>query len=76
MGDLEVLNDVGRAGRAAGSVLRTMDSSCKVLTGHGCDNQRLNTARINRTYGEIKQLPDYRRASLPQILQQIQVIVR
>jgi hypothetical protein len=76
IGDLEVLNDMGRSGKATGSVLRTADSSCKVLTGHSCDSQQLNTPQINRTYGEIKQLPDYRRASLPQILQQLQTIVR
>lgn len=76
VGDLEVLNDMGRSGRTTGEVLRTIDSSCKVLTGHSCDKQQLNTAQINRTYGEIKQLPDYRHAPIPQILQQIQVIVR
>ena len=76
LGDLEVLNDMGSNGRAVGSLLRTADSSCKVLTGHSCDNQRLNTPKINRTVGEIKQLPDYRGASLPHILQQVQVILR
>ena len=77
LGDLEVLNDMGKGGRQTGSVLRTINSSCKVLTGHSCNKRRLNSAQINRTYGEIKQLPDYRRAgSLPQIVQQLQHITQ
>jgi hypothetical protein len=76
LGDLELLNDMGSNGRAVGSLLRTADSSCKVITGHACDNQRLNSAQINRTVGELKQLPDYRSASLPHKIQQVQVILR
>jgi hypothetical protein len=76
VGDLEILNDMGKSGKAVGSVLRTVDSSCKVLTGHSCDSQQLNTPQINRMYGELKQLPDYRRASLPFILQEIQIFTR
>jgi len=76
IGDLEILNDMGQTGKTVGSVLRTADSSCKVLTGHSCDAQQLNTPQINRTYGELKQLPDYRRASIPQILQEIQIFTR
>lgn len=76
VGDLEILNDMGQAGKTTGSVLRTIDSSCKVLTGHSCDRQQLNTAQINRTYGELKQLPDYRRAPLPHILQEVQIFTR
>lgn len=76
IGDLQVLNDMGKSGKAVGSVLRTIESSCKVISGHSCDAQRLNTPQINRTYGEVKQLPDYRKASLPVILQEIQIFTR
>ena len=76
IGNLEVLNDMGRAGKTTGSVLRTTDSSCKVLTGHSCDKHQLNTAQINRTWGEVKQLHDYRNASVPQKLQELQLFVR
>lgn len=76
VGNLEVLNDAGKNGKTAGSVIRTIDSSCKVVTGHSCDKQKLNTAQINRTYGEIKQLPDYRNKSLPYILQEVRIFTR
>jgi hypothetical protein len=76
VGDLEILNDMGRSGRTTGEVMRTIDSSCKVLTGHSCDRQQLNTAQINRTYGEIKQVPYYRHAPLPHILQEVQIFTR
>lgn len=57
IGDIEALNDAGRAGKTTGQVLRTIDSVCKRTTGHACDSNRLNTAEINRFYGNIKQLP-------------------
>ncbi len=76
VGNLEVLNDVGKTGKTTGSIIRTIDSSCKVMTGHSCDKQKLNTPQINRTYGEIKQLPDYRGKSLPYILQEVRIFTR
>lgn len=73
VGDLEVLNDMGKTGKAIGSVGRTIDSSCKVLTGRSCDSVRVDTSTIKRTVGGIKSLPYVLNTkSVPHILQEVQ----
>lgn len=70
LGDIQALNDLGPIGKQFGQTLRTVDSSCQVLTGHSCD-QPVNTAQINRTYGEAKRLPYYKNAPLDQQISEI-----
>ena len=79
VGDLEVLNDMGRAGRTTGQVMRTIESSCRVMSGHNCEDQkqRLNTSTINMKYGNVKQLPYVvRTRNIPYILQEAQDLPR
>lgn len=77
LGGLEVLNDMGPTGRSVGTISRTIDSSCKVLTGHSCDQMKLNTAQINRTIGNAKQLPYVMgTGNIPYILQETQDLTR
>lgn len=71
LGDLQVFNDLGPTGVMVSSGLRTIDSSCKVLSGHSCDVSNVDSAQANRTYGEAKQLPYYRNASLPDKIAEI-----
>lgn len=73
IGDLEVLNDLGSTGRMVGTVSRTIDSSCKVITGRSCEDTRFDTPSINRSLGSLKQLPYvWNTKSVPHILQQMQ----
>lgn len=77
LGGLQVLNDMGPAARKVREVSATIDSSCKVLTGHSCEQSQLNTAQINRTYGNAKQLPYvFGTRNIPYILQETQDILR
>jgi hypothetical protein len=70
------LGDVEGLGRT-GEHLRTMDSVCKRLHGHSCDAKPINAPAINRTTGEVKQLPYYiKTGNIPQIIQQLGVIFK
>lgn len=37
--------------------MRTYDSTCKVLTGHSCGKSTVNAAEINKTVGQLRQMP-------------------
>jgi hypothetical protein len=55
MGSLDVLNDMGNTGRATGEVLRTVDSICKVSSGHSCDETPIQPSNFNILLGQLKQ---------------------
>lgn len=65
VGDLQAFNDAGSTGRALGMTMRTVDSTCIVLTGHLCGVRQLNTAAANASYGQLKQLPYHLKSGQP-----------
>lgn len=65
VGDIQALNDAGTAGRTFGATMRTIDSTCIVLTGHLCGVRQLNTAAANASYGQLKQLPYHLKSGQP-----------
>jgi len=80
LGDLQAWNSAGKTGQQIGSVLRTVDSSCKVLTVRSCD-QSMPTAsqiaNINRTQGQLKQLPyHYSVGNIPKIIAETNEVIR
>ena len=68
LGDLQVWNDMGSTGRSIGSIFRTVDSSCKVISGYSCGQSNLNTSNANITYGNAKQMPYYYRTGQPETI--------
>lgn len=68
------LGDVQGLGRA-GETLRTIDSVCKRIEGHSCDDRPPNAPQLNRTVGEIKQMGYYKGlGSVPALLQELQTL--
>lgn len=59
LGDLSMWNDAGSTGRLIGSTLRTLDSSCKVISGYSCGQSNINSSTANIRYEQAKQLPFY-----------------
>lgn len=58
-----------------GEYARTADSVCKRLTGDGCDEPVVDTNEVNRTAGELEQIPYVVRSrSVPNVVQQLQLI--
>lgn len=55
LGDIEILNDLGNAGRTVGEVARVIDKTI-VVTGGGTSSSRVSASRINRGVGHAKQL--------------------
>lgn len=55
LGDLEVLNDLGQAGRTVGEVARVIDQTI-VVTGGGTSSSRTTASQVNRGVGHAKQL--------------------